>query len=345
MQYFDRREKIRKFLKKNGYNSILVHGVYDLFYLTGFYGSYGFAVLTKDKAFLLVDGRYHEQAQKTQDKDLEILLFKDIVLDLGDLLQKLKIDTVFFDPDEIKVSLYNRLCENIKKTRFLSLSKSPVKSMRLIKDDDEIKIIREGVSISREIFESVKDKIRPGVTERDVVAKLNYLMYLKSQGNSFDTIVLSGKKTSLPHGAPGNNKINEKDAVLIDYGIKWKNYCTDHTRVVFLGKSKLEKYYKILKEAFKKALSYVKPGVEIGKIDRAVREFLKKYDLERYFVHSTGHGIGLEVHEYPVVNFKNKDRLKKGMIFTIEPGLYFPNEGGVRYEEMILVTKDGFDVL
>jgi Xaa-Pro aminopeptidase len=225
------------------------------------------------------------------------------------------------------------------------LKESFVKKLRSTKDEYEIGVIKEAVGISKKIFNQFSKDIKIGLTEKEASAILNYKLELQGDGSSFDTIVLSGERSSLPHGKPGKKIIGDCESILIDYGIKWKNYCTDHTRVIFLGENKLSKYYKIVKDAFKYALNFIKPAIEIGKIDRAVREYFAKYNLEKYFVHSSGHGIGLEVHEYPVVNFKNKDKLKKGMIITIEPGLYFPGEGGVRYEEMILVTDRGFELL
>ncbi len=343
MQYSIRREKLKRFLKKNSFDAFLIQGIYDILYLTGFFGSYGFLVITKKNSYLFVDGRYYEEAQKVIDKELEVILLQDPIKDLEKVLRRLKL--VAFDSEDLKVSFYNKLCENLKNVRFLPLNNSPVKALRSIKDEEEVAILREAVKVSKKVFNNFSKDVCAGLTEKELWAKINYNIEMNSEGRSFDTIVLSGKKTSLPHGIAGNNVIKANDCVLIDYGLKWKNYCSDHTRVIFLGKNDMEKYYKIVKKAFKIALEHIKPGVEIGKIDRAVKSYFASLNLGKNFVHSTGHGIGLEVHEYPVVNVKNKDRLKKGMVITIEPGLYFPNEGGVRFEEMILVTKDGFEVL
>jgi len=343
MQYSIRREKLKRFLKKNSFDAFLIQSIYDILYLTGFFGSYGFLVITEKKSYLLVDGRYYEEAQKFIDKELELILLQDPIKDLKRVLKYVKL--VVFDSEDLKVSFYNKLCENLQNVRFLPLNSSPIKALRSIKDEEEVRILREAVKVSKSVFNNFSKDVSVGLTERELWAKINYNIELNSQGRSFDTIVLSGKNTSLPHGIPGDNVIKANDCVLIDYGLKWKNYCSDHTRVIFLGKNNMERYYKIVKKAFKIALEQIKPGVEIGKIDRAVKSFFASLGLEKKFVHSTGHGIGLEVHEYPVVNIKNKDRLKKGMVITVEPGLYFPGEGGVRFEEMVLVTKDGFDVL
>lgn len=345
MLFKNRRKKILYFLKKNGYEAFLVYGTHDIFYLTGFYGSYGFLIISKDKNFLFVDGRYFEDANKCVESDLEVVLIKDFFMDLKKIAEVCKLKKIIFDADVINFSLYNKICNSLDKTAFLPLNQSPIKKMRSIKDEYEIKTIKEAVSISKKIFNNFSRNLKVGLTEKNISANLNYMLEIKGEGCSFDTIVLSGERSSLPHGKPVDKITNYGENILIDYGLKWKNYCTDHTRVIFLGNSKLKKYYNIVKGAFKHALNYVKPNVQIGKIDSAVREYFSKYDLEKNFLHSTGHGIGLEVHEYPVVNFKNKDKLKKGMIITIEPGLYFPKEGGVRYEEMVLVTDKGFEVL
>jgi len=343
MQYNVRREKLKRFLKKNSFDAFFIHGIYDILYLTGFFGSHSFLVITKKKSYLLVDGRYYEWAQKVIYDELEVILLQDPIKDLEKILKNLKL--VAFDSEDLKVSLYNKLCENLKSVRFVPLSSSPVKALRAIKDEEEVRILREAAKVSKRIFNNISKDISVGLTERELWAKINYNIEVNANGRSFDTIVLSGNNTSLPHGIPGDNLIKENDCVLIDYGLKWKNYCSDHTRVIFLGKNSMEKYYRIVKKAFKIALEHIRPGVEIGKIDKAVKSFFSSFHLEKNFVHSTGHGIGLEVHEYPVINVKNKGRLKEGMVITIEPGLYFPGEGGVRFEEMVLVTKDGFDVL
>lgn len=345
MLFKNRRKKILNFLKKNNCESFLVYGTYDVFYLTGFYGSYGFLILSKDKNFLLVDGRYLEEANKCAESDLEVVLIKDFLSDLKKITDICKLKNITFDADSIYVSLYNKINSILEKTKFVPLKQSPVKKLRSIKDDYEIKIIKEAIDISKKIFNNFVKNIKFGITEKNISADLNYMLEIKAEGCSFDTIVLSGKRTSLPHGKPEDKVVHRGEAILIDYGLMWKKYCTDHTRVVFLGNNKLKKYYKIVKDAFQHALNYIKPGVEIGKIDLVVKEYFAKYNLEKNFLHSTGHGIGLEVHEYPVVNFKNKDKLKEGMIITVEPGLYFPDEGGVRYEEMILVTDKGFELL
>ncbi len=345
MLFKNRREKVINFLKKKGYESLLVYGTYDIFYLTGFYGSYGFLILSKNKSFLFVDGRYYEEANKCADSDLEVVLIRDLFLDLKKIIEMSKLNSVSFDPESINFSLYNKLNDMLNNTIFSPLKVSPIKQLRSIKDKQEIEIIKEAVNISKKIFSDFSRNIKIGKTEKEVSARLNYMIEIRGEGCSFDTILLSGDRSSLPHGKPTEKVINNNEAVLIDYGIKWKNYCTDHTRVKFFGNSKFKKYYGVVKGAFKYALNFIKPGLEIGKIDAAVREYFAKHNLEKNFLHSTGHGIGLEVHEYPVVNFKNKDKLKKGMVITVEPGLYFPNEGGVRYEEMILVTDRGFELL
>ncbi|MCX7770689.1 MAG: Xaa-Pro peptidase family protein [Proteobacteria bacterium] len=346
MLFKNRRKKILSFLRKNGFDALLVQGTFDVFYLTGFYGSYGFLLLSKDKNFLLVDGRYLEEAQKSQDKDLEVVLIKDLFQDLKELTKNLRIKSLSFEPESMTYSMYSKMIGALDFLKILPLKDSIIKKQRSVKDEEEISILKEAVNISKKTFTQFKrNHLKSGKLEKEISADLNYLLEINGEGMSFETIVLSGEKTSLPHGKPSNKIVNKDDAILIDYGLLWKNYCTDHTRVIFLGDSKLKKYYKIVKDAFKYALKFVKPGIEIGKIDKAVREYLAKYDLEKNFVHSSGHGIGLEVHEYPVVNFKNKDKLKQGMVITLEPGLYFPGFGGVRYEEMILVTEKGFDVL
>lgn len=344
MSYIFRQKKLQNFLKKKGISAFLVLGTQDIFYLSGFYGSLAYLLVTKHNIFLLVDGRYYEQAKNTV-KGVEIILFQDPFKVLKKILTDSMISSVFFDSIEMTVAFLDRLNHKIANVNFYPVNKSPIKLWRMIKEEEEIKLLKEGASKSKDIFDSLTKNVKVGFTEKEIAAQLNFMIEQNTEGVSFDTIVLTGSNTSLPHGLPTLKKVKKNDVLLIDFGIKWQHYCTDHTRMLFFGKNEMEKYLKIVKNAMQKAFENIKDGVFVADVDLAVRNYFESKNLLQYFVHSSGHGIGLNVHERPLVSYKSKERLKTGMVITIEPGLYFPNIGGVRYEEMVLVKERGFELL
>lgn len=345
MDFKKRIDCIQKNITKSKREALLILGSENIFYLTNFWGSFGLLLLTKDKVFLFVDGRYYEKA-KVSSSLCEVVLFQNLMSVLKKVLNEAKIKTVYFEPDDVSYSFYCLLKKEIKNTEFLSVKKSLVRELRMFKDSEEINIIKKAVKVSKDIYSNFyKKHFKVGVTEKSLAANLEFLIKTKTDGVSFDTIVASGKNASLPHATPSSKKLSPDETVIIDYGIKWKGYCTDHTTTTIIGDSKLNDYYSLVKEAIKVGLDVVKPNNAISAVDKKIREFFDKKDVLKHFLHSSGHGIGLNVHEKPTLSYKEKGVFKKGMIFTIEPGLYFEGIGGIRLEEMFLVTDDGFEIL
>ena len=205
-------------------------------------------------------------------------------------------------------------------------------------------MIRRAIEIASNSFSHVTERIREGVLEREVAFEMEFFMKQnEADGLAFDIIVASGKRSALPHGKAGMKRIETGDFILIDYGASFQGYHSDETCTVVLGSPSQEqkKIYQIVKEAHDKAFEIVRPGIPVQEVDKAARDHIRQSGYGDYFGHSTGHGVGLAVHEDPAVNSENQDLIQEGMVFTIEPGIYLPDWGGVRIEDMVLVTPQG----
>jgi len=220
--------------------------------------------------------------------------------------------------------------------------------LRLIKDADELAAMRSAVDLGAELFEVVLKAIRPGVRESEVAAELEYAARKRgAEGMSFETIVASGPRSALPHGVASHARIPSRGFVVLDYGVILAGYCSDQTRTVHVGKASPEsrKWYKAVLESHQAGVEAVKAGVTAGEVDKAARDVLRRAGLDRFFTHSTGHGVGLEIHESPRLGRNQPETLAAGMAVTIEPGIYVPGKGGIRIEDLVAVTKNGHHVL
>ena len=223
-----------------------------------------------------------------------------------------------------------------------------VEGSRLIKDETEISLIRDSVAILENAVLYFESMLKPGLSENDLASRTEYFIRAASgEWASFEIIVASGPNSAFPHARPGDRIIKPNDMVLLDLGVSYDGYKSDLTRVFFLGRinDKQKKIYGIVKEAQRRSIKAVKPGAKISKIDGIARGFITDKGFGGRFSHSLGHGIGLEVHESPSISSRNHAEIKPGMVFTIEPAVYLPGWGGIRIEDMVLVTKKGFEVL
>lgn len=343
MNFKEREKNIKNTL--NAGESYLTLCKEDIYYLSGFYGSFGILLITNKKSILFVDGRYYEIAKKLSNIN-EIVLFTDLWKELKTIINSLKIKKIIFDGDAINYNFYKKLKEELSSVELVSDNLKIVKKMREIKDEDEIKIIRKAANKSLKAYEDFFTRYRVvNLSEKDCVNYLEFNLKKYGDGISFDTLVLSGSNSSIPHGTPTTKKIDWGDTVIIDFGLKYKHYCTDHTRTLLIKNHKMEKYLQIVQLAFQEGLNKIGDGKEIKDVDIAVRRVFEKHNLLKNFLHSSGHGIGLSVHESPSISYKTEGVFKEGMVVTLEPGLYFEGLGGIRHEEMILVTKNGGEIL
>jgi Xaa-Pro aminopeptidase len=355
MNYQDRQKKIQSLLAPNRLDALLVSHLPNVRYLCGFTGSAGALLITEKHSLFFTDGRYTTQARD------EVQGAKLIIVSQPPLLAAAKwIDanrksfgrrTVWklgIESEHLSVSGRDRLAAELPS--FCRLSKSPglVEQLRMIKDAQEMDCIRAAVQLGSALFDTALKTIRPGVKETDVAAEMEYAAHRAgAQEMSFSTIIAAGKRSALPHGRASATMIPARGFVVCDFGVILSGYCSDKTRTVHVGRPTAEerRAYEAVRSAQQASIDAVRPGVRVGDVDGAGRKLLKKEGLAKYFTHSTGHGVGLEIHEVPRIAAGQTEVLQPGMVITIEPGVYLPGKWGVRIEDMVLVTESGCEVL
>lgn len=343
---FQKINWIREFINKNNLSAFLFTSIPNIFYLSHFKSSNAFIVITKQDQYFLTDTRYFEKAQK-ELKNWEVVLIKnDTFSFLKKFLKELKIEVLGFEKDGMSCEIRAKL--KVKGIRFKGFSRV-LKELRIIKTKEEIEILKEGIRKTDQIYKNILNFLKNSIFSNKFLTELQLRGFLVSKifemggyGESFPTIIASGKNSSIPHWESSNIEIKKNLPLLIDMGIIWQGYCTDFTRTIYIGtpSSDFKKFYEIVKTAWYKGFEKVKRGVFIFEIDKAIREYFYKKGVEKFYLHAGGHGIGIEVHEPPKIFYKNrKDIIEDGMVFTIEPGLYFPDKFGIRLENIVIVEK------
>ncbi len=336
----NRLEALREELINKELDGIFLHQRENVFYLSGFSGTTGGLFVTGEKALLLVDGRYEEQA-KQECEGYEIVL-SPRPFEIGKVLS---CETrIGFEEDVLTYQEYNLLKSEAANDAVLIPATSILKKLRLIKDEDELEKLKQAVKIADDAFHHILPFLKEGVYEIDIANEMDFYMRKQgASGPSFDFIIAGGVRSALPHGVAGKNKLKAHAPVLLDYGCVYEHYCSDITRTVFLGEPSEEAraLYRVVSEGQKRGYACSLLGKPMAAADQGVRNFFQQCEMDQYFSHSLGHGVGLEIHEDPVVNGKNTDTFKNGMVYTIEPGLYLPGFCGVRIEDMVVMTYQG----
>lgn len=333
--------KTQKMLAKWGVDALIVTNPLDLLYLSGIEMSAGMAYIGKNEAYLLVDGRYLEKCQKQR--------FLKVVKQAPGLLAKLvtKKMRLGFDQLHTSYAVYCKIKDEVT-CQIVPLN-SPVEQIRAIKEADEIKALQKSAHLLTLGFDFLTTRLRQGVSEKTLAKELE-LFWLTHGADrlAFDPIIAFGKNSSMPHYRAGSDLLRPNEAVLVDIGVMLDGYASDMTRMLFFGKPdpRMAKIYDIVLAAQTKAIKQVKPKANCAKLYETAFKVIDKAGFGPAFMHGLGHGIGVDVHEYPTLRATAKeDELEVGMCVTIEPGIYLPNIGGVRIEDMVLVTKDGHEVL
>ena len=351
MQHSIRRVKAMKAAEAAGATSLLVTHGPDVRYLTGFTGSNGAVALTGKRVALFTDGRYTAQA-KSEAQGLRIFVDKRAAaVRAVEWLAGLGVLACAFDAGQTSVSDFEAIKKAVpskQRRGFFVATSGVVARIREVKDADEIVLMRKAAALGCTLFEGVLQHIFAGATEIEVAAQLE--LQARSGGAeamSFETIVASGERSALPHGRATRAKLPMRGFVTLDFGVLLDGYCSDMTRTVHMGKANQQEWdvYHSVLEAQQAAVAVVGPGVRCGNVDEAARSVLRKAKLQKAFSHSTGHGVGLEIHEGPRLAAKQEQVLEQGMVITIEPGAYLPGKFGVRIEDMVLVAAKGGEVL
>jgi Xaa-Pro aminopeptidase len=339
-----RIERLKPLLQACDLDALFLQDPLDLFYFTGISLSTGTLLLLPEGAHLFVDSRYEEIARKNSPIPV-ILWNRDRSLMKEICTRWPALVRIGFDGDLASWNSVFNWKKSAPKLEFVPLQ-SPSKPLRMIKDADEVICLKEAAQIACRGLEAALPFLRTGITEKEFSWQLELAMRaLGATGTSFETIIAFGAHASMPHYHPQNTRLEEGMGVLIDFGAVWKHYCSDMTRVVFFKEcsEKWQAIYKAVLEVQQQAITLCRPGAILHEIEQEARAHLIALDYGDYFNHGLGHGIGLEVHEAP--SFKEARALEPGMVITIEPGVYLPQFGGVRIEDMVLITESGCEIL
>lgn len=343
----DKQQLIHQLLTTENLDAMLVFGRADLRYFCGFSGTDGVLFISHHRTVFLTDSRYQEQARQEVYAD-EIRCYKGKLEALANVIDKTGCRQVAFDARQLCVSEYlelQRLCPSA--VTFFPLVEQ-CKPLRAVKESAEIACLKQAADLNRQAFEATLPAIRSGVRERDIALELEFnLKKLGGEVNAFDFIVASGLRGALPHGVASDKLIMEGDLVTIDFGTRLGGYHSDETVTLAIGPvdGKLRQIFDIVLEAHDSAIDAARPGMRACELDAVARDLISRRGYGDFFGHGLGHGVGLEVHEFPALTGKNETVLTSGMVVTIEPGIYLPELGGVRIEDTILITDEGHECL
>ncbi|OIP64478.1 MAG: hypothetical protein CO150_05910 [Nitrospirae bacterium CG_4_9_14_3_um_filter_53_35] len=343
-------DAVHELLQKNRVDAFLVSKRENVRYLSGFTGSAGVILIASSHDYFITDSRYAVQSeQEIAGFHIQVLKKNEKVPErILRLLKKTRIGRLGFEPEDLRFQSFQELRKKISPIRLIPVT-AGLESIRMIKSEAEVRKILKAVRRAEEAFKTVRKKIRAGISEREIALSMEGLIRRAGAARAaFDLIVSSGERSAMPHGTASEKRLMQGDLVVVDFGAECGGYFSDMTRTLFIGKrfaGKKRKIFETVLDAQNEAIRAIKPGKYLAEIDATARKMIQKAGFGKYFGHGTGHGIGLEVHELPHVAPKNRMRIREGMVFTVEPGIYIPGLGGVRIEDMVQVTVDGCRVL
>jgi Xaa-Pro aminopeptidase len=356
MDYSARQKKLRQHLATTRFDALLISHLPNIRYLCGFTGSAGFLLVDESASIFITDVRYDPQARQEVRAAKVVIARQPILRELTDRIahgrKKSRPMAIGVEGEHMTLTENKRISDLLPSRIRLRPAAAMVDRARMIKDAGELHSIRAAVDLGARLFDRAIEVLRPGVTETTVAAEMEFTArQAGAEAMSFETIIASGKRSALPHGRASSQPVPSGSFVVCDFGVILGGYCSDQTRTVWIRAAseavpKAARYgYESVLEAQMASIAAVKPGASVSEVDAAGRKVLKKAGLGRYFTHSTGHGVGLEIHEGPRIAAGQKETLRPGMVITIEPGLYFPGKWGVRIEDMVAVTETGCEVL
>jgi Xaa-Pro aminopeptidase len=352
MDHRARLKALSRSLDQERLDLLLVSHLPNVRYLCGFTGSAALLLVNATGATLFTDGRYIAQAREEVNGARVVICRKPLLVAVGQWLttrrRTVRPLVVGIDPEHLTVAAHRQLAKTLDGRARVKLSPPLVERARMIKDAEEVVQLRQAVQLGCSLFDTVLKTVRPGIKETDVAAAMEFKARQSgAEAMSFETIIASGDRSALPHGRASTAPIPASGFVVCDFGVILGGYCSDMTRTMYVGHPRKEArgFYDAVREAQQAAVEAVRPGRQLGEVDRAARKMLKTAGLDRYFTHSTGHGVGIEIHEPPRIAAGQDEVLRPGMVITIEPGAYVPTKWGVRIEDMVLVTERGVDVL
>lgn len=350
MDHSGRQHRLAIQLRRSHLDGLLVTHLPNIRYLCGFTGSAGVLMVgagTPASVFY-TDGRYTQQAADEVRGAKVVITRKAALFEAIERLARRRMRVVGFEAEHLAFNAAKKLSDSTRGKIRLKPFTGLVEGLRLQKDSDEVSHIRASARLAVDLLPSAVVAVKPGMPESSIAGEMEFqARRCGAEGMSFDTIVAAGARSALPHGRASSQPIPDNGFIILDWGVILSGYCSDLTRTLHIGPVSAEhrRMYQAVRDAQRAAIEVVKPGVAAGKVDQAGRKVLEKAGYGGYFSHSTGHGVGLEIHEAPRLAKGVKDRLCPGMVITIEPGIYIPEEGGVRIEDMVLVTESGHEIM
>lgn len=336
-----RRKAIYRNIRTAGLDGYLVLDRANTLYASGFHCTSSYMLLTWDECYFITDFRYIEAARKSVPES-RVILQKDIMKDLAGLIRRLRLKKIGVECS-LSYGLALQFRDSFKAVELIA-SDYPLTNARIRKSKKEIDIIRQSVHLADAAYIDLCGDIEEGWTEVQVRNRLRRLIERHGgDKESFDSIIATGANASRPHAVPGKAALKRGDVLQVDTGLMFGNYCSDLSRIMSVGRpsEKLRKIHQIVVDAQRRAIDAIRPGAKAKDVDAKAREFIAKKGYGKNFGHGTGHGVGLEIHEPPTLRATSTDVLEEGMVVTVEPGIYLPNWGGVRIEDMVVVTNDG----
>ncbi len=342
-----RRAAVAALLEEHRLDALLVSGLPNVRYLTSFTGSNAMVLVFRSGALLFTDPRYALQAPAEADCRVKVSTGR-ILADVASALARRRVRRLGFERGRLSFEVFDTLRSHLPLKSSLEPVSGWIERLRMVKSPEEIELIRRSVETNSRAFDMASRHLRAGITENDFAAEIEYRMRkLGAERPAFETIVAAGARSALPHAAPTAARIKPRDLVMVDMGAFERGYASDMTRMFYLGTPgpRVRRLYAAVLRAQQAAIAAVRPGVEAGAVDRAARSELQAAGLAAAFVHSTGHGLGLEIHEAPRLGKGESLKLEPGMTVTIEPGAYIEGYGGIRIEDTVVVTAAGCEVL
>ena len=344
--------KIQKLMEKYqdlGVDAVLLSSEYNRRYISGFTGSSAYLYISRGRQILLTDFRYITQAT-AQCPDFQVVDYRKaggLTEVLTEYLKDDGVGAIGFEGNQMTVAEFRVLEENLKNVEWKTIA-TAVEELRMIKTPEEMVLLRKASKIGDDAFTHMLNFIKPGMTEKEIALELEFTMRrLGADGLSFDSIIASGLNGALPHARPSEKKLQKGELLTMDFGCIYQGYCSDMTRTIAIGEvsDKLKEIYEVVLKAHLEALAALRPGVTGKEMDAVARDIITAAGYGDYFGHSLGHSVGLEVHEAPMLSFREDRILEVNMLETIEPGIYIEGIGGVRIEDLAVLTETGAESL
>ncbi|MGD2278641.1 MAG: Xaa-Pro peptidase family protein [Candidatus Omnitrophota bacterium] len=341
-------KRIKARISRIGMDALLVSDKSDIIYLTNFYSQGVMVLVGRGKPLYVIDPMNKALAEKMlKGKKLEVVEAKGSIIDtVADLVRDKRIRKLGYNSESLASSAYEKLIRLKPKVR-LKPASFVIREIREIKTPEEIRKLRKAAREAVRIWREVKRSVKAGLTEMEIAALIDVHIRRRGGENSFPTIAAIGSNSAYPHAVPMGRRLKNNEHLLVDFGIKLNGYCSDLTRIWAKGRinRKIQELQKHVRKVHDLTIKKIKPGTSIEALVNGSDRYFKNYSLSKYICHGLGHGLGLDVHEAPFLGSGSRERLKEGMVVTVEPGLYIPGVGGVRIEDMVVVTKKGCEVL